>query len=61
LTRLGRGPALFLLLLLSWCIGRVLVTAWFRRRFWFDAEAAAQAFAVATLQWLALRGWRRPA
>ena len=61
MTSFARGLPLFGLLLLSWILGRALVTAWFLRRHGIDLHAVAQALAVASLQWVALRGWRRPA
>jgi hypothetical protein len=57
----ARGTPLFLLLLGSWILARLLVSAWFTRRLTFGAELMAQALAVAALQWVLLRGWRRPA
>jgi hypothetical protein len=60
-TAFGRGAPLFVLLLLSWILGRVLVTAWFTRRLALGLEPLAQALAVAALQWVLLRGWRRTA
>lgn len=58
MTACGRGAPLFMLLLLSWALGRLLVTAWFTRRLAFGLEPLAQALAVAVLQWVLLRGWR---
>ena len=61
MTSFARGAPLFVLLLLTWTLGRLLVTAWFTRRLAFGLEPLAQALAVAALQWVLLRGWRRTA
>ena len=61
MSSFARGAPLFLLLLLTWILGRILLAAWFTRRLAFGLEPLAQALAVAALQWVALRGWRRTA
>jgi hypothetical protein len=54
----GRGVGLWLLLVLSWGLGRLAVGRSMSGKWDLAPRAAVETLAVASLQWLAVGGWR---